>query len=111
MTLIHIDGRKLTDARAMHVALAEAFGFPSSYGNNLDALIDCLSHLDDPKSAMTRVQVGRGQVLTLVIDHSHAMSKHKDLFEVLAGAVAFVNGRRIEKGEAPVIALAWLGTH
>ena len=68
--MVRIDARRLTDAAGLHAALAEAFGFPPGYGKNLDALIDCLTHLDDPAAGMSRVQVFPGQVALLVVDHA-----------------------------------------
>ena len=54
--MIRIDARRLTDSAGLHAALKEAFGFPAFYGNNLNALVDCLTHLDDPSAGMSRTQ-------------------------------------------------------
>jgi len=106
--LIRIDARKLTDAAGLHAALAEAFGFPDSYGKNLDALVDCLSGLDEPAGGMTRVHVFPGQVLTLVVDHADAKGKTVPAqVRALADAVAFVNWRRLGRGKPAVLALAY----
>lgn len=40
-----IDCRALTDKAAAHTYLKALFSFPDYYGNNLDALHDCLSEL------------------------------------------------------------------
>lgn len=108
--IIRIDARTMSDAHGLHHTLAEVFGFPPTYGKNLDALIDCLSDLDNPKTSMSRVQVFPGQVLLLVIDHldecgpNHAAAKAQ--IGVLSDVVAFVNFRRFEKGSQPVLTLA-----
>ena len=52
MTVVRIDARRLTDEAGLHAALAEAFGFPPTYGRNLDALVDCLTHLGETALAL-----------------------------------------------------------
>lgn len=42
-----LDCSKCTDRAAAHAYLKEQFGFPDHYGNNLDALYDCLMELSD----------------------------------------------------------------
>lgn len=37
-----LDGKKMVSKEAAHAYLKETFGFPAYYGNNLDALYDCL---------------------------------------------------------------------
>ena len=37
-----LDGRKMVSKEETHKYLKETFGFPEHYGNNLDALYDCL---------------------------------------------------------------------
>jgi hypothetical protein len=106
--LIRIDARRLTDAAGLHAALAEAFGFPAEYGKNLDALADCLTHLDNPSAGMSRVQVFPGQVALLVLDHAAALPKQQAAqVKALVDVVAFVNWRRLEKGQPPVLAVAY----
>src|SRR5262245_3689287 len=106
--LIRIDAARLTDAAGLHAALGEAFGFGPDYGKNLDALVDCLTHLDDPQAGMSRVQVFPGQVVLLVLEHTQGMNKHTAAqVKTLTDAVAFVNWRRWEKKQPPVLALAY----
>ena len=40
-----IDCDKMTDRASAHAHIAEALGFPEYYGNNLDALFDCLTDM------------------------------------------------------------------
>ena len=37
-----LDGKKMVSKEETHKYLKETFGFPEHYGNNLDALHDCL---------------------------------------------------------------------
>src|SRR5579859_5141157 len=106
--IIRIDARRLTDAASLHEVLSEAFGFPLSYGKNLDALVDCLSYLDDARAGMSRVHVRPGQVALLALDHANMHdSKQEAQLRALSDAIAFVNWRRLEQHQAPVLALAY----
>ena len=40
-----LDGYRFTDKQAAHKYIAETLKFPDYYGNNLDALADCLSEM------------------------------------------------------------------
>jgi RNAse (barnase) inhibitor barstar len=46
MAIVRIDGTKITDWASFHIVCKEAFGFPSFYGENMDAFIDCLTYID-----------------------------------------------------------------
>src|SRR5262249_47651084 len=106
--LIRIDARRLTDSAGLHAALDEAFGFGPGYGKNLDALVDCLTHLDDPQTRPSRVQVFPGQVALLVLDHTHGLAKPAAAQgKALGDAGAWVNWRRLEQRQPPVLALAY----
>src|SRR5262245_5508159 len=108
MTIIRIDARRLTDAAALHSVLNEIFGFPATYGKNMDALIDCLTHLDDLKAGMSRVQVLPGEVAVLLLVHTAGLNK-KTAAQVksLTDAMSCVNWRRLEKGDTAILALAY----
>lgn len=45
MREIILDGRFMTDKKSVHQYLAEQLEFPDYYGNNLDALYDCLNDI------------------------------------------------------------------
>ena len=42
-----LDGKKMVSREETHKYLKETFGFPEYYGENLDALHDCLTEMDD----------------------------------------------------------------
>ena len=43
MKIVNIDCAGITDVRQLHGILSRALSFPDWYGNNLDALYDCLT--------------------------------------------------------------------
>jgi len=47
MKTVVIDCAVISDKAALHQALAQALCFPDYYGNNLDALYDCLTDIRD----------------------------------------------------------------
>ena len=84
------------------------FGFSPGYGKNLDALVDCLTHLDDPKAAMSRVQVLPGQLVLLAIEHADGLTRQAaEQVKSLVDVTAFVNWRRLEKKQLPILAVAY----
>ena len=106
--MMRIDANSIVDCESFHSVFAAAFGFPPFYGRNMDAWIDCLSYLDDPGSGMTAVHVDYGQTLSVVIEHAQDFkARCPNLFSALVECAAFVNWRRIEAGQDPVLALAF----
>lgn len=53
MKQITLDGNILSDAAVLHEYIKEQLQFPEYYGNNLDALFDCLTDLDDIEITIT----------------------------------------------------------
>lgn len=47
MKEVTLDCRGFVPRSELHLALAEALSFPDHYGNNLDALHDCLTALSE----------------------------------------------------------------
>ena len=46
MTIFILDGNKMTGKESAYAHIAKVCLFPSYFGNNLDALADCLSEVD-----------------------------------------------------------------
>lgn len=47
MEIIILDGTKMTTVKETHSYIAQTMRFPAYYGENLDALADCLSELGE----------------------------------------------------------------
>ena len=45
--IIVLDAKKMTDKEVTHAYLKEVLDLPDYYGNNLDALHDCLEEMTD----------------------------------------------------------------
>lgn len=106
-TTVRIDGARIIDEASFHAVFAKAMGFPSFYGKNMNAWVDCMTCVDDPTAGMSRVVVAPGAVLTLIVDDASAMkARCPDVHEALLECAAFVNWRRIEGGGKAVLALA-----
>lgn len=65
MKYVFLDGEKIASPAELHRAFAEALSFPDWYGNNLDALRDCLTETEEPveviavNTALLRDNLGR----------------------------------------------------
>ncbi len=87
--VVTVDGAAMTTAAAMHAELARGFGFPAWYGHNLDALLDCLSSLDEP--GMSTLALAPGATVTLAITAAAAMPA--SLYHALLDLIAAANDR------------------
>lgn len=99
----------ITDWESFHSVFAETLGFPKFYGRNMDAWVDCMTYLDDPDARMTTVSVAPGELFHLeVADATDFQKRLPEIFQAFISCAAFVNWRRVERGERPVLALVLL---
>lgn len=105
MPLVRIDGRQLRDWDSFHETFADTFGFPSYYGRNLDAWIDCMTYLEDPSAGMTKIHGTENDPVVLQIDQIDSVPD--EIYRPLVECAAFVNYRRIEQGQRAIIALSY----
>jgi hypothetical protein len=105
MPIIDVPMSQISDWDTFHDTFAATLGFPDFYGRNMDAWIDCLTYEDD---GMTAYPIDPGDVLTLhLLDCTHFRARCPEIYETLVKSAAFVNLRRIEVGERPILALAY----
>tara|TARA_R110002126_G_scaffold28337_1_gene94151 strand:- start:678 stop:1016 length:339 start_codon:yes stop_codon:yes gene_type:complete len=107
-TTVEIDGKKICTWPAFHDVFAAKLGFPSFYGRNMDAWIDCMTSLDDSADGMSTVHAPDGGVLVLSIQNvDHLIKRGRKIYDALIECSAFVNHRKMEVGERPVLALSF----
>jgi RNAse (barnase) inhibitor barstar len=107
-TLVAIDCAKINDKGTFHDTFAKALGFPVYYARNMSAWIDCITYADDPDAGMTSRHAPKNGSLVLRLDNVREVAKRcPELHAALTDAAAFVNWRRMEQGEAPVLALSY----
>jgi hypothetical protein len=74
----------------------------------MNAWIDCMSDVDDPAAGMTARHVPPGTVLTLHIDGIDELATRcPEQHDALIECAAFVNWRRVERGEPAILALSF----
>jgi RNAse (barnase) inhibitor barstar len=107
--VVRLQTKNITDWDSFHSVFAETLGFPAFYGRNMDAWNDCMTCLDDAKAGMTTVTVSPGELFYLeVADTADFQKRVPEVLEAFIECAAFVNWRRIEKGERPVLVLVLL---
>jgi len=108
-TLVKIDMRKIKDEDSFHDIFSQKMGFPSFYGRNMDAWIDCMTSIDRPEDGMTKVHAPKGGVLVLELENMSEMWKRcPDISRDIVDCASFVNYRRLEGGEeSPVLVLSY----
>jgi hypothetical protein len=108
--VVSIPTKTIFDWDSLYEVFLEIFRFP--YGlRGMDGWIDYMSSADDPEDGVipTELIAGPGDVLTLQIeDAGDFASRCPEQYEALIDCSAFVNWRRIEIGERPIIALSFI---
>ena len=105
---VTIDLAAVTDWSSFHAVFKEKMGFPDFYGANMSAWVDCMTSLDAPEEGMSTVHAPRGGVLVLTLESVADFKKRcPEIFDVLVSSAAFVNWRRLETDDAPVLILSF----
>jgi len=105
---VSVDCSKIRDWKSFHDEFATVFGFPDFYGRNMNAWIDCMTSLDQPKDGMTSIHATQGQTLTLQLENVVPFREnHPDLYAAIIKSAAFVNWRRLEVGEPAVLSISF----
>ena len=74
----------------------------------MDAWIDCLTSVDEPNDGMTSVSVNQGECLVLDLGECTDFAQRCPAqYEAILDSTAFVNFRRMEAGDEPVLVLSF----
>ncbi len=105
MKTVQIDASYIVDWPSFYDTFAKAFGFPEFFGRNMDAWIDCMTNLDEKFNA---VQVEPGDLVCISLEGAADFkARCPDQYEAFVECAAFVNWRRIEVGEPPVLVVSF----
>jgi hypothetical protein len=105
MPIVEVDLEQISDWESFHDVFAHDLGFPDFYGRNMSAWVDCLTYGDD---SMTAFEFSPADPLTLqLLGCKPFRDRCPDLFEAIVDCAAFVNWRRIETGDAPLLMLSY----
>jgi hypothetical protein len=102
--VISIPTAEIVDAVTFHNVFKTMFGFPDFYGRNMDAWIDCMTSIDKPDDGMSAVTVASGELLVMRVAGELRL-RCPEQYKAIVECSAFVNARRVEVGETPVLAL------
>lgn len=104
MVRVRLDAGRIRDWESFHRVFRETMGFPGSYGDDMDAWIDFMSHPGE----LTRLPVESGDVLVLEVTRSIGFrARCPEQFAELVEGTACVNLRCIEEGQPPALALVF----
>jgi hypothetical protein len=105
MASAELNGAAIVDWDTFHAESRRAFGFPASYGNTIDAWVDCLSYLRD-EDGMSTFRLKPNEILQIVVKDAAAMRERApDLLEEMTYCIAGINERYADYGEKPALAL------
>ncbi len=109
-TIIAVPVDQIIGWDSFHSVFQAALGFPDFYGRNMDAWIDCMTSIDAPSHGMTSVYAPTGGLVALRIDSAPDFQRRcPEQYQALLECAAFVNFRRVEVGEKPVLTLMLSG--
>lgn len=91
---VKINTEEIKDWNSFHKVFSNAFNFPTYYGRNMNAWIDCM---DEFTNELTVIDMGDCRELKVT---------KPNIIEAINECAAFVNYRRIETGETPVLLVA-----
>ena len=108
VSTVKIECDNIRDWSSFHSEFNRVFAFPKFYGKNMNAWIDCMTSLDCPEDSLTGIHCQPGKVITIELENATSLkTRCPDIYTEILECSAFVNWRRIENNEPPVLALSF----
>jgi RNAse (barnase) inhibitor barstar len=106
--IVRVDTQLITDWESFHDVFAQTLGFPSYYGRNMNAWIDCMTYLNDPDVVDTDINAASAEIVVLQLNHvADFKERCPEIYDAIVECSAFINYRQIETGNNPVLALSF----
>lgn len=110
MAKILIDTTKIVDWASFHQLFKDALGFPDFYGRNIDAWIDCLSHLHE-EVGLCNIKLINEEILQLHLTEIKDFNQRQPkILNEFIECTTFVNDRFIAAGQNPKLSIIFLDT-
>jgi len=108
--VVKIPAEKIHDWASFHDVFKSTLGFPNFYGSNINAWINCMTSIDSADDGLSKITVAPGSILILHIEDAFRFrDRCPEQYDALVECCGFVNYRRVEVGESPVLALLLVG--
>lgn len=107
MKTVTFDAAEIKDESSFHDVFQKLLGFPTCYGRNMSAWVDCMGYVDDPSAGMSTVSIQSGELLVLNVENAGDFKRRcPDLWITFLECAAFVNWRRVKEGEAALLSVS-----
>jgi len=102
--MVVVDCTLIADWESLHDVFADALGFPEYYGRNSSAWIDCMTW---PNEECSSVSLDGDETFTVHLKSAQTLKERApQLLTDILEMSAFVNFRRIEIGEPPIMIIS-----
>lgn len=101
MAEVEFDGSQVTDWASFHLHAKAVFGFPSFYGNNMNAFIDCLTYLAEADGMSRFVLQGDERLHIHLTEFASFSTQQPEICAAFLECIAFTNQRSLQAGESP----------
>ena len=105
MAHVVLNSDSINDWESFHDQCVIAFGFPASYGRNMNAWVDCLTNLHEGDGMSRFVLTGHEQLFVHVPDFKSFANRVPDICLAFLECTAFVNQRSLAEGDQPRLVL------
>ncbi|GBU09468.1 hypothetical protein AwWohl_06060 [Gammaproteobacteria bacterium] len=107
--IVKLDFSEIKTSDDFYDAISKALGFPSFFGRNINALIDCLTYLREPEAEMSKVHIKESEYLLLELTNFSTTNQH--IKDTLLIAIEDVNLRCKEDNQEPSVILSFISCH